>query len=371
MTTTRVTTYSYDFRGRRIATDGEVDFYEKRTYDNLDRVTRVDRHDTTSGGNLIARSDTKYDDRGRIYQSVHYGVDTSTGSVGNALTDNSWFDDAGNTIKEQPAGSKLFTKTVFDGVGRRTKRYQGFDVDESTYSEADDVDGDTILEQTELSYDAASNVIETTQRQRYHNATGTGELGTPSSTQPKARVTYQGNWQDPIGRTVAAANYGTNGGSSLTRPNAVPERSDDVLVTSMEYDDAGQIESRVNPGGIKTCLEYDAVARPVKQILNCIDASSSSSSSSSSGFAGTDDTNVTVETAYNAEGNIASITAKNTITGNQVTQYIYGTTLADSDIASSLLKRKEIYPDSVDDNDVIKFEYNRQGSCPFCETGAA
>lgn len=75
MPTTRITTYSYDFRGRRIATDGEIDFYEKRTYDNLDRVTKVDRHDTTSGGNLIARSEKKYDDRGRVYQNIRYGVD--------------------------------------------------------------------------------------------------------------------------------------------------------------------------------------------------------------------------------------------------------------------------------------------------------
>ncbi len=40
MPTTRVTTYSDDFRGRRIATDGEVDFYEKRTYENLVSTNR-------------------------------------------------------------------------------------------------------------------------------------------------------------------------------------------------------------------------------------------------------------------------------------------------------------------------------------------
>jgi len=205
MTTTRVTTYSYDFRGRRIATDGEVDVYEKRTYDNLDRVTKVERHDTTANGNLIARSETKYDDRGRVYQSIRHGVDPSTGTVGNALTDNAWHDDAGNVIKQQSAGAKLFTKSKYDGLGRRTKQYQGFDVDETAYSEADDVDGDTILEQTELSYDAASNVIQTTQRQRYHDATGTGELGTPSSTQPKARATHTASWQDGIGRLIAYA----------------------------------------------------------------------------------------------------------------------------------------------------------------------
>ncbi|MEO8493493.1 MAG: RHS repeat-associated core domain-containing protein [Planctomycetota bacterium] len=360
MTTTRVTTYSYDFRGRRIATDGEVDAYEKRTYDNLDRVTKVEQYDTNEEGNLVARSETKYDDRGRVYQSVQHGVDPSTGTVGNALTDNAWFDDAGNVIKQQPAGAKLFTKTKYDGLGRRTKQYQGVDVDESTYAEADDVDGDTILEQTELSYDSASNVVQTTQRQRYHNATGTGELGTPSSTQPKARVTSQASWQDPVGRLVASANYGTNGGTVLSRPSTIPARSDDVLVTSVGYDEAGQVESQINPGGIKTCLEYDAAGRQTKQVLNCV-VSSSSSSSSSLGSLESDDTNVTVLTAYNADGNVASITAKNSVTGDQVTQYIYGTTLSNSSIASSLLKRKEIYPDSVDETDVILFEYNRQG----------
>lgn len=118
MTTTGVTTHSYDFRGRRIATDGEIDFYEKSFYDNLNRVTKVDRHDTTSSGNLVARSETKYDDRGRTYQSVRYGVDPSTGTVGNSLTDNTWYNAASQVIKQQPAGSKLFTKTVHDGLGR-------------------------------------------------------------------------------------------------------------------------------------------------------------------------------------------------------------------------------------------------------------
>ena len=361
MPTTRVTTFANDFRGRRIATDGEVDFYQKNTYDNLNRVTKVERYDTDEEGNLVDRTETKFDDRGRVYQRVQHGVDPTTGDVGNALIENAWHDDAGNVIKEQPAGSKLFTKTKYDGLGRRTKQYQGFDVDESTYSEADDVDGDTILEQTELSYDAASNAVQTTQRQRYHNATGTGELGTPSSTQPKARVPYSATWPDGIGRAQVTANYGTNGGSSLSRPNTIPARSDDVLVTSLEYNDAGQVATQTNPGGIKTCLEYDARSRQVKQIMNCIESSSSSSSSSSSDCPDSDDTNVTVETAYNADGNVASITAKNSTTGDQTTQYIYGTTLADSEIASSLLKRKEIYPDSVDDSDAIFFKYNRQG----------
>jgi len=357
MATKRVTKYTYDFRGRRIATDGEGDFYEKTTYDNLDRVTKVERFDTTANGNLVARSETKYDARGRGYETVRHAVDPATGTVGNALTDKTWYDAAGNVIKQQQAGAKLFTKSVYDGLGQVTKQYHGFDVDESTYDEADDVDGDTILEQAEMTYDAAGNVIEQVHRQRYHNATGTGALGGPGTTQPKARVTYNANWHDALGRIIATAAYGTNGGKPLSRPSTIPARSDDVLVTEIEYDNAGDVSAQWNPRNMKTCFEYDAAGRQVKQIMNCVDASSSSSSSSSSsGVAGTDDTNVTVETAYNADGNVKSITAKSSVTGDQTTQYIYGTTLTDSAIASSLLKRKEIYPDSVDDNDVITFE---------------
>src|SRR5205085_1184234 len=39
----------------------------------------------------------------------------------------------------------------------------------------------------------------------------------------------------------------------------------------------------------------------------------------------------------------------------------WGTTLTDSAVASSLLKRAEIYPDSVDSSDRVTFKYNRQG----------
>lgn len=71
--------------------------------------------------------------------------------------------------------------------------------------------------------------------------------------------------------------------------------------------------------------------------------------------------NITVLTTYNADGNVASITALNSNTGSQTTQYIYGTTLSNSAIASSMLKRAEVYPDAVGTSDRITFAYNRQG----------
>ena len=81
---------------------------------------------------------------------------------------------------------------------------------------------------------------------------------------------------------------------------------------------------------------------------------------------------MTVETTYTADGQIATLTARNPTTGDQVTTYVYGTTLDDSDIARSDLVRAEIYPDSDDvaeplgdgDDEVydrVQYTYNRQG----------
>jgi hypothetical protein len=110
--TTRVTEHAYDWRGRRVTTDGELDYFEKRYYDNLDRAVKTERYDTTEQGNLIARSESFYDDRGRVYQTKRYAVDVSDGSVGNSLISNTWYDAAGKAIKQQSAGGQAFTRLL-------------------------------------------------------------------------------------------------------------------------------------------------------------------------------------------------------------------------------------------------------------------
>ena len=115
-------------------------------------------------------------------------MNPATGTVGNTLTDNIWFDAASHAIKSLPSGSKEFTKTTFDSLGRPIVSYKGYDLDETTYAEASSVADDVILEQTETIYDHASNAIQTTTRQRYHTApdSQTGPLQNPTTT-PKAR----------------------------------------------------------------------------------------------------------------------------------------------------------------------------------------
>jgi hypothetical protein len=101
----RVTTFLYDFRNRQTDTDGEIDFYAKQYFDNLDRITKNERYNTSLSGNLIMRSTTNWDDRHAPFQTTRYAVDPTTGIVGDSLVDNTWRDASRNIVKSLPAGS--------------------------------------------------------------------------------------------------------------------------------------------------------------------------------------------------------------------------------------------------------------------------
>src|SRR5207237_3849651 len=122
-------------------------------------------------------------------------VDPSTGSVStNALTTNHWYNARGLEIKTSAPGG-LVTKAEFDGAGRPTKQYATDGGGDTAYGDADDVTGDAVLEQGEWAYDADGNVTLATTRQRFHDQTGTGALGTPS-TGVLARVSFRASYYD-------------------------------------------------------------------------------------------------------------------------------------------------------------------------------
>ena len=168
------------------------------------------------------------------------------------------------------------------------------------------VTGDTVLEQSEVSYDASGNVIQITAYVRKHTEGGTGELTTSS-----ARVTYTASWFDGANRQTATANYGTNGGSAFSRPSSPPARSDTVLVTSTEYNTAGLAYQTTDPAGKVAQGEFDDAGRTTKQIGDYVDGNPATGSS---------DEDVTVEMAYNSDGQVTTLTAKNPTTGDQVTK---------------------------------------------------
>jgi hypothetical protein len=125
-----------------------------------------------------------------------------------------------------------------------------------------------------------------------------------------------------------------------------------VLVTKYAYDITGELELVTVPSGASgtqvTRREYDRAARLTRLIENYLAGQSGP------------DKNKTTEFEYTADGNLKKLRAKSTTPGDQVTEWIYGTTLSDSDLASNALVRQKIYPDSTGSSDRVYLKWNRQ-----------
>ncbi|MEM1353906.1 MAG: LamG-like jellyroll fold domain-containing protein [Planctomycetota bacterium] len=313
----RATEYEYDFRGRRTATIDATNRYSVPTYNNLNQTTKTQRYDSdpNAGGTLIGQSESFFDDRGRVYRTKQYAVNPSTGAVGNALQGDTWYDPAGNVLESvAPGAGEVFTKNTYDNLGRQTRGYTGYDAS-----------GDVIVADAETAFNDIGQALYTTTKQR--------DTDTPSGS-PTFRTTYTAMWYDGVGRSIATANYGTNAGSSFTRPDTVPGRSDDVLVTTTAYNDAGEAYSVTDPKDITSQTEFDDMGRPRKQIDNY--------QTSGSGT----DINRTTEYTYTPDSQQATITAKMTSPADdEVTTYVYGvTTAAGSEINANNILAAIQYP---------------------------
>ena len=74
------------------------------------------------------------------------------------------------------------------------------------------------------------------------------------------------------------------------------------------------------------------------------------------------DINKTTRFEYNLDGNLVKLIAENPTTGDQVTEWIYGVTVAQgSALESKALVYQKKYPDSAGAADRVTYTYNRQG----------
>jgi YD repeat-containing protein len=94
-----------------------------------------------------------------------------------------------------------------------------------------------------------------------------GELGDPQ-TQPKARVYYSHNYPDSVGRLIAIANLGTNGGIPPERAATVPMPSDTCLLSQTRHNARGEVRDSVDPNGTITRQTFDDAGRLVETIEN-------------------------------------------------------------------------------------------------------
>jgi len=365
----RTTEFGYDWRGRRIHVHGEEDaggnsIYALATYDNMDRVIKDERFLATTPDRLLARTEQFYDERGRVWKTVQSIIDPATGNVSGKMQSLTWFDAAGRVIKSQELGENHFTKNIYDSLGQVLKSYVATNPSESGYVAASSLTGNTVFQQSEITYDNIGNAILSSVAERKINQTVTGVL-----TLTFARYQFTASWFDPMGRQIATANYGTNNDTTLIRPATVPARSDNVLVTEMFYDaNTGRAYRTVDPTAKDHRMFFDALGRTTKTITNYVNGTP---------VAGTPDKDVTVEMTYHPSGQVATMTAKNATTGDQITRYVYGT--SKTSVAPIIYRNDvlvcEMYPDSDDlENssgvlqngpdgiaDRVEFQYNRIG----------
>ena len=362
----RVVQNAYDWRNRLVATKtgGTADLATEdpsvnrplsfTDYDNLGRVTgrsvfdgdgiqvidaNADGVPDKPAASLLRSSQVSfYDAQDRVYRTQELFVDQTTGVVGTPqLTTNLFYDRRGNVAATFAPNAPVM-QSRYDGAGRLTTNFTLGNVPSATWANATSLTASLVLEQTEYTYDAASNVILTTNRQRFHDASSSllGSLGTPTSGIP-ARVSFAASYYDAADRLTASVNVGTNGGLSYVRPGTAPAGSDTALVTSYTYDAAGRVQDVTDPKGIVARTLYDALGRTTATIANFTGAAPGSQ------------TDVTTLFTFDSAGRLASRTAVQPVgTPSQVTGYIYGVSPATgSTITSNDLMAETRYPDPV------------------------
>jgi RHS repeat-associated protein len=357
----RVSQYFYDFRDRQVANKSGVQATENdgtnrpityTVYDNLDEPVLEQEYtgdgvsiNTVNGvpqppaaSLLRAQTATSYDDQGRVYREQVYDVNPITGAVSTAaLTTNTYYDHRGDEIAtSEPGGT--WTKDVYDGAGRLTTEFMTDGGGGTSWPAAGSVSGDIVLEQTQSVYDGNGIVIETMDSQRFHNATGTGALGGPTSTTPPpARVSYTASYYDAVDRLTETANVGTNGGAAYTRPSTPPAPSDTALVTQDIYNAAGWVQDVIDPRGLDSRTLYDNLGRTTTTIADCTNGTPTNTS------------NYTTNYTYDGDGHSLTIAAVQPAgIPSQITQYVYGVSPANGSVISSNdLLATVMYPDPV------------------------
>jgi RHS repeat-associated protein len=361
-TDNRVTEHYYDWQNRRVATksgvQGTEDLITHRpiTYcdlDNLDRCTSYSLYDgdqitiTFSAGvpqkptssRRRAQQDILYDEEGKVYIAKNFSVNQSSGALSSsAMTTNTFCDRRGNPIKASFSGG-LVSKSVFDGAGRAKTRYVSDGGGDTGWADADDVTGDTVLEQSEITFDSNGHVIQIIHKARFHDEVATGSLNSPA-TAPKCRRSYTTAYFDIADRLTAQVDVGTNAGAAYTRPGSVPARSNTVLVTSYAYTSAGFVDTVTDPRGQILKSFYDMMGRGKRRVEAYVNDVPSGS-----------DDRTTVYT-FNGLSQVLTIKADMPSgTNDQTTQYVYGvTTAGGSDLNSNDLLQKIQYPDKTTGN---------------------
>lgn len=339
----RVTTFAYDFRDRRILTerhDGTRAFLDTIEYDNLGHIlSTTTYHHAVAEANRISRTETFWDLRGRDYERRIHGADPSTGVLTAALVAGTWYDPDGNVIASTRPGVKETTKTVYDSLNRAIREARVVAGTVPPDAPANDLTNDLVVEQNDSAYDRDGNLVLATRFERLPETTGNGSLHGPDAEVRRARRSFLALYFDPIGRNRYAADFGTNGGAVLERPELPPGPSDNVLVSETRYSADGQPGCEIGPDGVVNRTKRNRLGEAVESVEAL----------------GTP-AQRTVRFRRHASGQLSNLILENPDTGEQVTEWTFGTTLATSGVARNDLVSGQTYPTGESES----YTFNRQ-----------
>jgi RHS repeat-associated protein len=319
------TVYEYDFRRRPLQSRGPDRIALKLTLNNLGQVlvleTYADQNTdfVLDSGELFAKAESSFDGRGRVFQEAKYNV--AFGTPGNRLRTSYWYDGRGHLVKTRsPNGA--FSKVTYDGAGRLKATFLSYQDAESVYDDADDVAGDTVIEQAVNTFDLNSNTIQTTSYARVSSSVKTGDLATGWAI-ADSRRTFVASWYDTADRTTSLVSYGTNGNVNLTRPATAPgpNTSANYIVTKFDYDADGRAYRTTNNLAKITQTTFDGLSRPTRVVQNFVDGAAAETEL---------DTDRITDSIYDSSGRLFQLVAlnpKGTGLGvqTQTTTYAYGT----------------------------------------------
>ena len=377
VSTSYATNYQYDFRNRLTDARGADGVATKYTLDNLGEATTTqtyadaDTDFTIDTAELRGKMESLFDDQGRLYRTTTYQVDQSSGTIGNSLTSNAWFDKRGQVVKTADANG-LFSKTLYDGVGRATDSVTSYQSSETSWSDALTLSSDTVIEQSHIYHDKAGRAVAALSFQRYGDDTTTTGALTGANSYRSAAVT----WYDKADRPLGSADFGRDNGSTLyvftstgtvldSNTNGIPDEadgsarlpntSDNYLASKTEYDDAGRAYRQTDNLGHVTQTNFDALGRTKAVIANYVNGTASETET---------ETDQTVNYIYDTAGRLSkhrALNPKGSGNGveNQDTTYLYESVI-DASWATSTISA-----DSSDTTssgtDQVKVTYDRLG----------
>ncbi|MBM4017216.1 MAG: hypothetical protein FJ288_02640 [Planctomycetes bacterium] len=263
------TDYNYDWRDRRTDTRGPDKVATHVIYNNLGEVTDTctyadaDVDFVIDSCELRGWTETRFDDRGRVYQTQVHEV-SSTGVIGGHLTSDVWYNKRGLVMKTRdPTG--LFGKTQYDGAGRLAASYVSFDPCEGDdWEAAGTITDDTLVKATftEYSGDRISQV--------------------KTGTSAENAVVVEKYWYDTCGDGSGNPTIRLTGMSTLKPLAELTGTDGDYVITNYEYDDAGRRSTTILPdpdgGGdllpAKIETTFDMLGRGILTETSAVDGES-------------------------------------------------------------------------------------------------